>query len=126
MWTIAWGIVLGVLLLIGGLIALILIVYFLRSGFGQLADTVANRNAEQLIRKRIQSLASEARERGTVKWFDASGDYGVIRRQTGEDVSVHFSAILMAGFKLLSEGQVVEFEVKDGPKGLQAENVLPL
>ncbi len=126
MWTIAWGIVLGVLLLVGGLIALLLIAYLFRSIFVQLADTMANRNAEKLIRKRIQSFASEARERGTVKWFDASGGYGVIQRQTGEDVSVHFSAILMAGFKSLNDGQAVEFEVKKGPEGLQAENVVSL
>jgi len=126
MWTIAWGIVLGVLLLIGGLIVLLLIAYFLKSVFEQLANTMASRNAEKLIRTRIQSLVRGARERGTVKWFDASGGYGVIQRQTGEDVSVHFSAILMAGFKSLSEGQAVEFEVKNGPKGLQAENVSSL
>jgi len=46
-----------------------------------------------------------------------------IQRQTGEDVFVHFSAITMDGYKTLNEGQAVEFEVKKGPKGLQAENV---
>lgn len=103
MWTIAKGIVLSVLLLISGLIALLLIVYFFKSTFERLVNAMVNRNAERLTRERIQSLATEARERGTVKWFDASGGYGVIRRHTGEDLSVHFSAILMAGFKLLSE-----------------------
>lgn len=122
MWTIAWGIVLGVLLLIGGLIALLLIAYFVKTSFERLAGT----KAEEPIRKRIQSLAKEGRERGTVKWFDASEGYGVIQRQTGEDVSVHFSAILMAGFRSLNEGQAVEFEVKNGPKGFQAENVVSL
>ena len=63
------------------------------------------------------------KEQGTVKWFNASKGYGFIQRQTGEDVFVHFSAIQMDGYKSLSEGQVVEFEVTEGPKGLQAENV---
>jgi len=58
-----------------------------------------------------------------VKWFNASKGYGFIQRQTGEDVFVHFSAIMMDGYKSLNEGQAVEFEVKKGPKGLQAENV---
>jgi CspA family cold shock protein len=64
-----------------------------------------------------------SREQGTVKWFNASKGYGFIQRQTGEDVFVHFSAIQMDGYKTLNEGQAVEFEVKKGPKGLQAESV---
>jgi cold shock protein len=66
------------------------------------------------------------KEQGTVKWFNASKGYGFIQRQTGEDVFVHFSAIQMDGYKSLNEGQAVEFEVKKGPKGLQAENVTGL
>jgi CspA family cold shock protein len=66
------------------------------------------------------------KEQGTVKWFNASKGYGFIQRQTGEDVFVHFSAIMMDGYKSLNEGQAVEFEVKKGPKGLQAENVTNL
>ena len=69
---------------------------------------------------------SEVKEQGTVKWFNASKGYGFIQRQTGEDVFVHFSAIMMDGYKSLNEGQAVEFEVKKGPKGLQAENVTSL
>ena len=68
----------------------------------------------------------EVKEQGTVKWFNASKGYGFIQRQTGEDVFVHFSAIQMDGYKSLNEGQAVEFEVKKGPKGLQAENVVSL
>jgi cold shock protein len=64
-----------------------------------------------------------AREQGVVKWFNASKGYGFIQRQSGEDVFVHFSAIQMDGYKSLNEGQLVEFEVKQGPKGFQAENV---
>ncbi|MBZ5528618.1 MAG: cold-shock protein [Acidobacteriia bacterium] len=64
-----------------------------------------------------------SKEQGVVKWFNASKGYGFIQRQSGEDVFVHFSAIQMEGYKTLSEGQPVEFEVKQGPKGYQAENV---
>lgn len=66
------------------------------------------------------------REQGVVKWFNATKGYGFIRRQTGEDVFVHFTAIQAEGYRTLSEGQVVEFEVKQGPKGLQAEKVVAL
>ena len=64
-----------------------------------------------------------SREQGVVKWFNASKGFGFIQRQSGEDVFVHFSAIQLEGYKTLTEGQTVEFEVKQGPKGLQAENV---
>jgi cold shock protein len=66
-----------------------------------------------------------SKEQGVVKWFNASKGYGFIQRQSGEDVFVHFSAIQSDGYKTLNEGQQVEFEVKQGPKGLQAENVTP-
>lgn len=66
------------------------------------------------------------KEQGTVKWFNASKGYGFIQRQTGEDVFVHFSAIEMDGYKTLTEGQAVEFEVLQGPKGLQAASVVSL
>jgi CspA family cold shock protein len=58
-----------------------------------------------------------------VKWFNASKGFGFIRRSSGEDVFVHFSAIQAEGYKSLDEGQAVEFEVTTGPKGLQAINV---
>ena len=64
-----------------------------------------------------------SREQGVVKWFNAAKGYGFIQRQSGEDVFVHYSAIQMDGYKSLTEGQSVEFEVKQGPKGFQAENV---
>jgi len=66
------------------------------------------------------------REQGTVKWFNAAKGYGFIQRSTGEDVFVHFSAIQSEGYRSLNEGQAVEFEVRKGPKGLQAENVTGL
>jgi CspA family cold shock protein len=60
---------------------------------------------------------------GTVKWFNGSKGYGFIEREGGPDVFVHFSAIQGDGYKTLEEGQQVEFEVEQGPKGLQAANV---
>jgi CspA family cold shock protein len=62
-------------------------------------------------------------EVGTVKWFNNDKGYGFIKRESGEDVFVHHSAIQAAGYRSLNEGDKVEFEVKQGPKGLQAENV---
>lgn len=61
--------------------------------------------------------------KGTVKWFNDQKGYGFIVQEEGPDVFVHFSAIQNEGFKSLSEGQSVEFEVVDGPKGPQASNV---
>jgi CspA family cold shock protein len=63
---------------------------------------------------------------GTVKWFNPAKGYGFIGREGGEDVFVHFSAVQMDGYKVLKEGQKVEFEVEKGPKGLQAANVVPV
>lgn len=62
--------------------------------------------------------------RGKVKWFNGSKGYGFIAQEGGSDVFVHFSAIQGDGFKSLDEGQEVEFEVVNGPKGLQAANVV--
>ena len=63
---------------------------------------------------------------GTVKWFSNEKGYGFISQADGEDVFVHFSAIETDGYKSLEEGQTVEFEVAQGPKGKQASNVRPL
>ncbi|OXS22736.1 cold-shock protein [Pseudomonas rhodesiae] len=60
---------------------------------------------------------------GTVKWFNAEKGYGFITQDGGVDLFVHYSAIKGDGFKTLEEGQKVEFEVTQGPKGAQAENV---
>lgn len=62
-------------------------------------------------------------EQGTVKWFNAAKGFGFISRPGGEDVFVHFKAIVGEGYKSLNEGDKVQFEVEKGPKGLQATNV---
>lgn len=61
--------------------------------------------------------------RGKVKWFNESKGYGFIQQDDGKDVFVHYSAIQDSGFKTLAEGDAVEFEVVQGPKGLQASKV---
>ena len=63
---------------------------------------------------------------GTVKWFNAEKGYGFIQPESGEDVFVHFSAIQTSGYRSLNEGQAVEFDVAQGPKGPQAANVRPI
>ncbi|MBZ0157972.1 MAG: cold-shock protein [Alphaproteobacteria bacterium] len=64
--------------------------------------------------------------KGTVKWFNESKGFGFITREDGGDVFVHYSAIQDTGFKSLTEGQTVSFEIVDGPKGPKAENVVKI
>ncbi|MCI5883301.1 MAG: cold shock domain-containing protein [Clostridiales bacterium] len=64
--------------------------------------------------------------KGTVKWFNAKKGFGFISDEEGKDVFVHFSALQMDGFKVLDEGDEVEFEVVNGEKGPQAANVTKL
>jgi len=61
---------------------------------------------------------------GTVKWFNSSKGYGFLTQNDGADVFVHFTEIRSDGFRTLEEGQRVEFSVEQGPKGLQAKNVI--
>jgi len=63
---------------------------------------------------------------GTVKWFNGSKGYGFIEQEGGEDIFVHYSAISGDGFRNLMEGQRVEFTIQEGPKGLQAANVIAI
>lgn len=67
-----------------------------------------------------------SKEQGTVKWFNDAKGFGFIQRATGEDVFVHFRAIVGEGYRSLKEGQAVEFVVSEGEKGLQAEEVSKL
>ena len=66
------------------------------------------------------------RETGTVKWFNSTKGFGFIERADGQDVFVHYSAIDSTGYRSLEEGQRVEFNVVDGQKGPQAQNVVVL
>jgi len=68
-------------------------------------------------------LSMSDRQIGTVKWFNDAKGFGFISRENGPDLFVHFRAITGSGFRTLQEGQRVSFDVKQGPKGLQAENV---
>jgi CspA family cold shock protein len=60
---------------------------------------------------------------GKVKWFNAEKGYGFIEREDGPDVFVHYTAIQTEGFRTLNQGDLVEFDIVEGPKGLQAANV---
>ena len=62
---------------------------------------------------------------GTVKWFDPNRGYGFIRPEQGEDVFVHITAVQASGLPTLQDGQAVEFDIVEGPKGKQAANVKP-
>ncbi|QGX38387.1 cold-shock protein [Permianibacter aggregans] len=63
---------------------------------------------------------------GTVKWFNESKGFGFLEQPNGPDVFAHYSAIASTGFKTLAEGQQVSFRVTQGPKGPQAENIVPV
>ncbi len=63
---------------------------------------------------------------GKVKWFNETKGFGFIQQESGEDVFVHYTAIQGDGFKTLKEGEDVEFEITEGPKGPQASNVIRL
>ena len=63
---------------------------------------------------------------GTVKWFNGSKGYGFIEQENGEDIFVHYTAIVSDGYRNLEEGQKVEFSIEQIPKGLQATNVVPV
>ena len=80
-----------------------------------------------LVGRRQRGIANVATVTGTVKWFNAEKGFGFIAQPDGgADVFVHHSAIQMSGYRSLEEGQRVEFEVQQGPKGLMATNVKPV
>jgi len=81
-------------------------------------------HATEFLARRLPDLTFTRRVDATVKWFNASKGYGFIGREDGPDVFVHYSAIQGEGFKTLAEGQAVEFEIVEGPKGKQAANVM--
>jgi CspA family cold shock protein len=87
-----------------------------------LFGTYVSRTSRNIDKRRFPGMAE--RELGVVKWFNGEKGYGFIARDSGEkDVFVHFSAISAEGFRTLREGQRVEFEVVQGQKGPQAQNV---
>ena len=96
----------------------------LKSGRFFLSRLLGSLPQEQVSCERKTELGN--REVGTVKWFNGSKGYGFIAREAGEDVFVHFSAIQMEGYRVLEEGQRVEFDVEQGTKGPQATNVVVL
>ena len=71
----------------------------------------------------LERFYMSERETGTVKWFDAKKGYGFINREDGEDVFIHYSSIQGTGYRVLQDGQKVEFEVVQGKKGLEATNL---
>ena len=74
----------------------------------------------------LSEISFTERYYGQVKWFNQSKGFGFITQENGEDIFVHYSGIEGEGFKVLAEGQRVEFEVEDTPKGPQAVHVIPL
>jgi cold shock protein len=82
----------------------------------KLAQSNTKRRKEQL------SMA----EHGTIKWYDAAKGQGLIVRDRGEDVFVHHASIIAEGFRTLSEGDRVSFDVVEGPQGLEARNIVKL
>ena len=93
------------------------------TGDGGHLSTTDWRYARQTATAHDREATKLSREQGVVKWFNASKGYGFIQRQSGEDVFVHFSAIQGDGYKTLDEGQHVEFDVAQGRKGQEAQNV---
>jgi cold shock protein len=87
-------------------------------------DLQEQRYCQKFVSISKEKVKMSERVNGTVKWFSASKGYGFIEREGGPDVFVHFSAIQTDGFRTLREGQKVEFTIEQGPKGLQAANVI--
>jgi len=71
-------------------------------------------------------MSASERKTGTVKWFNPSKGYGFIEFEEDQEIFVHYSAIIMEGYKALKQGQIVEFEIETGQKGEQATAVIPV
>ena len=71
-------------------------------------------------------MSASERKTGAVKWFNPSKGYGFIEFEGEQEIFVHYSAIMMEGYKALKQGQIVEFEIETGPKGEQAVAVIPV
>jgi CspA family cold shock protein len=97
---------------------------------GAVEDSGNNRGANSIRSEIVAAQFAHARpvfaEQGTVKWFNDAKGYGFIVRQRGADVFVHHASIVAEGFRTLSEGDRVSFDVVEGPKGLQAKNVVKI
>jgi CspA family cold shock protein len=89
-----------------------------------LLKTMLPRRPGEFLCRRMASMTE--RFVGTVKWFNATKGYGFIGREDGEDVFVHYTSIQSDGYRKLEADQQVEFEIEEGPKGLQAASVVPL
>ena len=99
------------------IIALTLFIIVLISGF-------SSQSSSRLASDECHSVGYHSdREKGNVKWFNANKGFGFITRDSGDDVFVHFRSIRGEGHRVLHDGQRVEFEVSDGEKGLQADDV---
>jgi len=92
------------------------------TGVGPSAVLVGS-GAEAQHESWVAPTREEKMQQGTVKWFNDAKGYGFISQDTGEDVFVHYSSIEMDGFRTLSKGESVVFEVEKGPKGLHALTV---
>ena len=78
----------------------------------------------ELLKKECKEMADK--EQGKVKWFNNAKGFGFIERSTGDDLFVHYSSIKVDGYRTLKDGQLVEFVVSKGEKGLQADEVVPV
>ena len=102
----------------------LVIVALAASVFG--SRPVVSVSAHTVVAAKAELVVRVMAEQGTVKWFNDAKGYGFIVRERGADVFVHHASIIAEGFRTLSEGDRVSFDVVEGPKGLQAKNVVKI